>query len=128
MSVAGFTARDRSWWRIAARHLPILPPMLEAQGASRNSTAATGEWPTVTIVYLAYNRREELRESLGRMLSGSDYEPGLVDAIVVDNASTDGTADMMREQFTQVKLIVRDENVGVSGWNVGLAAAQGDYV
>ncbi len=128
VSVAEFTARDRSWWRIAVSQLPILPPMLEAQGASGDMTAGSGEWPTVTIVYLAYNRREELRESLRRMLSESDYESGLVDAIVVDNASGDGTADMMREEFPQVQLIVRDRNVGVSGWNVGLAAAKGEYV
>jgi GT2 family glycosyltransferase len=106
----------------------ILPPMLEAQGVSRDSIADVGEWPTVTIVYLAYNRRDELRESLRRMLSESDYESELIDVIVVDNASTDGSADAVREEFPQVQLIERDENVGVSGWNEGLAAASGEYV
>jgi GT2 family glycosyltransferase len=106
----------------------ILPPMLEAQGVSRHGIADVGERPTVTIVYLAYNRRDELRESLRRMLLESDYESELVDVIVVDNASTDGSADMVREEFPQVQLIVRDENVGVSGWNEGLAVANGEYV
>lgn len=106
----------------------ILPPMVEPQGAGRDGIAEVGGWPTVTIVYLAYNRRDELRESLRRMLSDSDYDPDLVDVIVVDNASTDRTADMVREEFQQVQLIVRDENVGVSGWNEGLAAASGEYV
>jgi GT2 family glycosyltransferase len=88
----------------------------------------TSRWPTVTLVFLVYNRREELRESLGRMLHECDYDPGLVDVIVVDNASTDGSADMVREEFPGVHLIVRDRNVGVSGWNDGLAVARGDYV
>src|SRR4051794_11340034 len=83
---------------------------------------------SVTIVFLVFNRREELRESLRWMLTESDYPRELVDVIVVDNASTDGSGAMVREEFPEVELIVRDENVGVSGWNDGLAAARGDYV
>jgi GT2 family glycosyltransferase len=85
-------------------------------------------WPRVTIVFLVHNRREELRESLRRMLEESDYDPERVHVVVVDNASTDGSAGMVREDFPEVELIVRDRNVGVSGWNDGLAAAGGDYV
>lgn len=86
------------------------------------------ELPTVSIVFLVYNRREELRISLNEMLVESDYPPELVDVIVVDNASEDGAAEMLREEFPQVQLIVRDVNVGVSGWNDGFAVARGDYV
>jgi GT2 family glycosyltransferase len=86
------------------------------------------EWPSVTIVFLSYNRRAELRESLQRMLFESDYDSARVDAIVVDNASTDGSAAMVRDEFPQVRLIARDENVGISAWNEGLAVATGDYV
>ena len=81
----------------------------------------------MTIVFLVYNRRDELRTSLRKMLFESSYE-GAVDVIVVDNASTDGSADMVRSEFPDVRLIVRDTNVGVSGWNDGLAVAQGDWV
>jgi GT2 family glycosyltransferase len=86
------------------------------------------DWPTVTIVFLVFNRRAELRESLQRMIHESDYPADRFDVIVVDNASTDDSAAMVREEFPQVELIVRDVNVGVSGWNDGLAAARGDYV
>ena len=85
-------------------------------------------WPTVTIVFLAYDRREKLRESLRRMLERSQYDSRLVDVIVVDNASTDGTAEMVREEFPELRLIERARNVGVSGWNDGFAVAQGDWV
>src|SRR3954463_7989960 len=87
-----------------------------------------GSWPAVTIVFLVFNRREELRESLGRMLVDSDYKPGRVDAIVVDNGSTDGSAQMVRDEFPAVRLIELEENVGVSGWNAGFAVAQGDFI
>jgi GT2 family glycosyltransferase len=84
--------------------------------------------PTVTIVFLVFNRREELRESLRRMLVDSDYPRDRVDVIVVDNASSDGSAEMVRDEFPDVLLIRRERNVGVSAWNDGFAVAQGDYV
>ncbi|MGI8855217.1 MAG: methyltransferase domain-containing protein [Thermomicrobiales bacterium] len=46
---------------------------------------------------------------------------------VVDNASTDDTAAMVREQFPDARLIVTAENLGFSGANnIGLAAAFAD--
>ena len=89
---------------------------------------AVDRWPTVTVVFLVFNRCAELRESLRRTLFESDYPADRVDVIVVDNASTDESAAMVRDEFPQVQLIRRDRNVGVSGWNEGLAAARGDYV
>jgi GT2 family glycosyltransferase len=82
----------------------------------------------VTIVFLVYNRREELRTSLHEMLEHSDYPADRVDVIVVDNASEDGAAEMVERDFPQVQLIRRAVNCGVSGWNDGFAVAGGDYV
>src|SRR4051794_13457439 len=86
------------------------------------------ESPTVTIVFLVYNRCEELRISLERMLGDSDYARDRVDVIVVDNASDDGASEMVRAEFPDVQLIRREVNSGVSGWNDGFAAARGDHV
>jgi GT2 family glycosyltransferase len=97
-------------------------------GTARRLHCGAVPRPTVTLVFLVYNRREELRESLRRMLSESDYDRDRVDAIVVDNASSDGSADMVREEFPDVVLIVRDENNGVAGWNDGFERATGDWV
>lgn len=84
--------------------------------------------PSVSIVFLAFNRCEELRLSLGKMGGEIDYDQELLDVIVVDNASTDGTAAMLRSEFPGVRLIERPWNNGVSGFNDGLRAAPGDYV
>lgn len=84
--------------------------------------------PTISIVFLVYNRRVELQESLLKMTRESDYPAHLVDVIVVDNASDDGSSDMVRAQFPEVKLLRRESNCGVSGWNDGFAIASGDYV
>lgn len=84
--------------------------------------------PSVTIVFLVFNRRDELRTSLEQMLSGADYPADRLDVVVVDNASTDGSAAMVRDAFPQVRLIERAENTGVSAWNDGFAVARGDWV
>lgn len=84
--------------------------------------------PTVTIVIVVYNRRDELREVLRRMLSESDYDPELVDVVVVDNGSSDGSPAMVRDEFPQVQLIARETNAGAPAWNDGFAVARGDYV
>jgi GT2 family glycosyltransferase len=77
---------------------------------------------------VVYNRREELRDSLRRMLFESDYDRDRVDVIVIDNASSDGSAAMVREEFPQARLIVRDTNIGAPAWNEGYAIAKGDWV
>jgi GT2 family glycosyltransferase len=51
-----------------------------------------------------------------------------VDIVVVDNASDDGSAAMVREEFPQVRLIARETNIGAPAWNDGFAIARGDYV
>ncbi len=84
--------------------------------------------PTVAIVFLVYNRRAKLRTSLSRMLEESEYPIDRVDVIVVDNASSDRSSDMIRREFPGLQLIRREENVGISGWNDGFAVARGDYV
>jgi GT2 family glycosyltransferase len=88
----------------------------------------TGDRPTVSIVFLVYNRKDELRESLQRMQQESTYPHELVDVIVVDNASEDGSGAMVAEEFPEARLIRREENCGVSGWNDGFAAAGGDLI
>ena len=48
--------------------------------------------------------------------------------VVVDNGSTDGTVEVVRELFPQAQVIER-ENLGLaSGWNAGMAAVTGRYV
>jgi GT2 family glycosyltransferase len=85
------------------------------------------EWPLVSIVFLAYNRRDELAISLDQVLGNLDYPADRLEVIVVDNASADGTADMLRDRFGQVTLIRNPVNVGASAWNVGMSTARGDW-
>jgi GT2 family glycosyltransferase len=84
-------------------------------------------WPFVSIVFVVYNRREELAVSLEQVLEHLDYPHDRLEVIVVDNASADGTAEMVRERFPAVQVIRNPENVGASAWNVGMTTARGDW-
>lgn len=81
----------------------------------------------VSVVIPSYQTKGFMRDCLASIFSetrGIEYE-----VIVVDNASTDGTAEMIREQFPQVKLLVNERNVGFgSACNVGIRGGRGRYV
>lgn len=81
----------------------------------------------LTTVICNYNTRDDLARVLQSLL---DTTGSLAhEIIVVDNASPDGSAAMVREQFPGVTLIASDANRWFSGGNnLGLRQAQGEYV
>lgn len=81
--------------------------------------------PLVTVNILSFNRKDELRHTLNKVFE-QDYKN--IEVIVVNNASTDGTQEMVKTEFPEVKLIELDKNIGIAGWNKGFEAAKGKYV
>ncbi len=81
----------------------------------------------VSIIVVNWNTQDILRNCLK-----SIYEQGgevALEVIVVDNASTDGSADMVRKDFPQVILIENSENRGFAAANnQGIAKAMGRYI
>ncbi|HEX8969074.1 MAG TPA: glycosyltransferase family 2 protein, partial [Chloroflexota bacterium] len=87
----------------------------------------------VSIVILNYNTREHLRACLQSVLSeGSTSLSGqtiAAEVLVVDNASTDGSADMVAAEFPWVRLIRSPRNGGFAhGNNQALVECQGDAI
>ncbi|HEX6951926.1 MAG TPA: glycosyltransferase family 2 protein [Gaiellaceae bacterium] len=79
------------------------------------------------VVIVSYRCGPMLRECL-RSLREHAPAGGLA-ITVVDNASGDGTADVVRQEFPDVKLIALAENVGFSaGNNLVLREATAEYV
>lgn len=62
-----------------------------------------------TVIIPNYNGKEYLRQCL---LSLSQCEPSDFHTIVVDNGSTDGSVELLREEFPQVEAIFLPENTG----------------
>jgi GT2 family glycosyltransferase len=81
----------------------------------------------VSIVIVNWNTRDILRDCLQSIQDSAGrvaYE-----IIVVDNASSDGSADTVGREFPGVRLIQNTKNVGFAAANnQGIAVARGRYV
>ena len=81
----------------------------------------------LSVVVVSWNVRDLLRQCL-RSVFDAPSAPS-VEVIVVDNASADGSVEMVRESFPDVHLIVNAENRGFpAANNQGISIAQGRYV
>lgn len=84
----------------------------------------TFDQPLVSIIIPNWNGKGILRTCLQSLVSLTypNYE-----IIVVDNASTDGSPEMVKNEFPDVKLIINKTNLGwAGGCNIGIKAARGD--
>ena len=88
--------------------------------------ASSTRYPSIIIV--SWNTRDLLRRCLSSVDAQSLPEShGPPELFVVDNASSDGSPQMVRAEFPQVRLIENPGNVGFAAANnQGLAIARGD--
>ncbi len=83
--------------------------------------------PDISIIIVSWNAREFLLKCLESIPSGI----GGLDAevIVVDNASSDGSARAVRDMYPGVKLLPQSENLGFArANNIGIRGSTGQYV
>ena len=89
------------------------------------SAARPADAPVVSVCTVNWDTRNDLRTLL-RSLRGEVR--GLVEVIVVDNGSTDGSAAMVRARFPWVHLLANPNNRGYArASNQAMAAARGRY-
>jgi GT2 family glycosyltransferase len=81
----------------------------------------------VSIIILAYNRRDEALKTIAKLKQAESEFNFPTEIIVVDNASADGTSAAIKAQYPEVKLITRQHNNGIAGWNDGFAVARYPY-
>lgn len=93
------------------------------------SSQAGGANPALSIALLSYNRKTELQRTLDEL---SLLDParlgGALQIIVCDNASTDGSAEMVAAKWPTVELVRLHENIGVAGFNRAAAHARAEAV
>ena len=81
----------------------------------------------VTIVIVSYNTRPELENCLASLARHPPRTPH--DVIVVDNASTDGTPEALRQRWPAVRLLEAGSNLGFAGANnLGVRASTSEFV
>ncbi|MDF1560869.1 MAG: glycosyltransferase family 2 protein [Bacteroidales bacterium] len=81
----------------------------------------------LSVIIVSYNVRDYLRQALlsvGRAAEGIDHE-----ITIVDNASSDGSTEMVRGEFSPVRLIVSGANEGyAAACNRGIGVSSGDFI
>jgi GT2 family glycosyltransferase len=92
----------------------------------------------LSIVIVSWNVRDLLRHCLQSIVTEAQPSPDgaasriggwEVEILVVDNASTDGSSEMVRDEFPRIRLIANDENRGFTAANnQGLALGRGRYL
>lgn len=79
---------------------------------------------SVSLIIPNWNGADLLRRYLPSVLCAIEKFPGQAQVIVVDDASTDRSVDILRDEFSNVKLIVHEQNQGFGNacWSGALAA------
>ena len=93
----------------------------------------TAELPVVSVIVVSYQVRELLRACLASVFEefAKLHTLGLGggEVLVVDNASTDGSCEMVEREFSAVRLCRSDANLGFGvANNVALAEARGRFL
>ena len=79
----------------------------------------------ISLCVSTYNRVDDLK----RLLSSALGQEPAIPIIVYDDASSDGTSEVVREQFPAVELITGQENVGlIAARNICIRAASTPFV
>jgi len=82
----------------------------------------------LSIIILNFNTKDLLRDCLRSVLK-SEKDSFRYETIVVDNASTDGSAALVKKEFLQIKLICSKKNLGfAAGNNSAISHISGHYV
>ncbi|MBA2517002.1 MAG: glycosyltransferase family 2 protein, partial [Solirubrobacterales bacterium] len=105
--------RDDVPAQIEARRSAVAGATWDARAAEVEAALGTRSEPDsdgrVTAVVVSFNTRALLERSLETLRGQANVRLG---TIVVDNASADGSVEMVHERFPDVELIVLDENAG----------------
>lgn len=110
----------------ATVRVSLFPPGAPASPRAEERTLPAKRRPTLSVIILTRDRIDQLLHTLGKLREdavGKDCE-----IVVVDNDSSDGTPATVRERFPDAVVVETGANLGVEGFNRGVAASTGEAV
>ncbi len=88
------------------------PDRSDSTATTPTTTPATAPTtPTITAIVVSYNTREFVLPLIGDLLTQLKAYPGS-DVVVVDNASSDGTVEVVKAEYPEVRLEAMPANLG----------------
>ncbi len=83
-------------------------------------------FPNAAIIIVTYNSESSIRMCIDSVLENTHIP---AEVVVVDNASTDGTRNILARYGKRIRTILNDENLGFSAaCNQGINATRGDFI
>jgi glycosyltransferase involved in cell wall biosynthesis len=86
----------------------------------------TDQKPTISVIIPAHNEEAYIHQCLGSIIS-QDYPADLIEIIVVDNNSTDSTADVTKS-FPRVRYFFKKDGPVGAIRNFGVSQSEGEYL
>lgn len=84
---------------------------------------------SVTAVVVTWNSAADIQPCLAGLATAGREAGGQLDIMVIDNDSSDGTVEIVRQRFPSVRLVAAHRNLGFgAAANIGIAEARGDAV
>ena len=87
---------------------------------------------SLTVIVPAFNEEKNLEASVREILDAANKSDLLIEIIIIDDGSTDGTwdcAQRLQNSNSQIKCIQNKSNKGLGGtYKVGLAASRSEFI
>ena len=106
---------------------PVQQMTADVSNSPLVSSRSRSDLPAVSVIIVVWNAKKYVLECLESL---REYCQHVYDeVIIVDNASIDGTPELIAEMFPEFKLIRNLENLGFAkANNIGMEQCSGDYV
>jgi len=79
----------------------------------------------VSVVIPSYNRKDIIGRAIDSALAQTYKD---IEVIIVDDGSTDGTAEYIQKTFPNIKIFIQENNGAASARNLGISESDGEYI
>lgn len=125
--VNSFSHADAAAATVTAETVEDAKAVTAEKAMTADADVTKNNYMKVAIVILNWNTKGFLEKFLPGLIDSVKHIDG-VEVIVADNASTDGSIDLMKDKFPDTRTIVFDKNYGFTGgYNRALREIKAEY-